>query len=67
MYGILYCFLSSVLFWYQKGSPGGSVVKNLPAKAGAGGLIPGSVRSPVEGNGNALRKSCLKTPMDREA
>ena len=29
--------------------------------------IPGSVKSPVEGNGNALWKSCLKIPMDREA
>ena len=48
------CFLSSVLFGYQKGFPGGSVVKNLPAKAGDRGLIPGSVRSPVEGNGNPI-------------
>ena len=65
MYGILYCFLSSVLFWYQKGFPGGSVVKNLPAKAGAGCLIPGSVRSPVEGNGNPLQYSCPEKSMER--
>ena len=32
--------------------PGGSVVKNLPAKAGDTGSIPGSGRSPGEGNGN---------------
>ena len=32
--------------------PGGAVVKNLPANAGYVGLIPGSGRSPKEGNGN---------------
>ena len=30
----------------------GSLVKNLPANAGDAGLIPGSGRSPGEGNGN---------------
>ena len=30
------------------------------------GLIPGSVRSPGEGNGNPLQYSCLENPMDRE-
>ena len=29
--------------------------------------IPGSGRSPGEGNGNPLLYSCLKYPMDREA
>ena len=33
------------------GFPGGSVVKNLPANAGNAGSIPGSGRSPEEGNG----------------
>ena len=32
--------------------PGGSVVKNPSATAGDTGLIPGSGRSPGEGNGN---------------
>ena len=36
------------------GFPCGSVVKNLPANAGDVGLIPGSGRSPGEGNGNPL-------------
>ena len=39
------------------GFPGGSVVKNLPASAGAArhaGLIPGLPRSPGVGNGNPL-------------
>ena len=46
------------------GFPGGSVVKNLPANAGDTGLIPGSGRSPGEGNGNPLQYSCLENPMD---
>ena len=48
--------------------PGDSVVKNLPANAGATGdmgLIPGSGRSPGEGNGNPLQYACLGNPMDR--
>ena len=40
------------------------MVKNLPANAG---LIPGSGRSPGEGNGNPLEYSCLENPMDRGA
>ena len=47
--------------------PGSSVVKNLPANAGNGGLIPGSGRSLGEGNGNPLQYSCLGKPMDRGA
>ena len=31
------------------------------------GLIPGSGRSPGEGNGCLLKYSCLENPMDREA
>ena len=46
--------------------PGGSVVKNLPAKAGAADLIPGWERSPEGGNGNPFPYSCLENPMDRE-
>ena len=50
--------------------PGGTVVKNLPANAGDprnAGLIPGSGRSPGEGNGNPLQYSYLENSMDREA
>ena len=46
------------------------VVKNLPANSGDtgdAGLIPGSGRSPGEGNGNPLQCSCLENPMDRGA
>ena len=35
--------------------------------AGDPGLIPGSERSPGEGNGNPLQYSCLENPMDRGA
>ena len=48
-----------------EGFPGGSVVKNLPANAGDMGSIPGSGRSPGEGNGYSLQSSCLENPMDR--
>ena len=49
------------------GSTGGLVVKNLSANAEDVGSIPGSVRSPGEGNGNPLQYSCLENSMDREA
>ena len=41
------------------------MVKNQPAKAGDikdVGSIPGSGRSPREGNGNPLQCSCLENP-----
>ena len=43
------------------------MVKNPPANVGDAGSIPGSGRSPGEGNGNALPYSCLGNPMDRGA
>ena len=49
------------------GFPGGSVVKNPPAIAGDQGSIPGSGRSPGEGNGNLFQYSCLGNAMDRGA
>ena len=45
--------------------PGGSVVKNPPAKAGDVDSVPGLGRSPGEGNGNPLQYSCLENPLDR--
>ena len=45
----------------------GSGVKNLPANAGDTGPIPGSGRSPGEGNGNPLQDSCLRNPMNKGA
>ena len=49
------------------GLPGGSVVKNPPAKARDPGWIPGSGRSLGEENGCPLQYSCLGNPTDREA
>ena len=47
------------------GFPGGSVVKNPPISARHADLIPGSERSPGEGNGNPVQYCCLGNPMDR--
>ena len=49
------------------GFPSGSVVKNPPANVGDLSLIPGSGRSPGEGNGNPLQYASLENPMDRGA
>ena len=46
------------------GFPGGSEVKASAGNAGVPGSIPGSGRSPGEGNGNPLQYSCLENPMD---
>ena len=43
------------------------MVKNLHANAGDVGLVPGSGRSPGEGNGNPPQYSCLENPVDRGA
>ena len=44
--------------------PGDSDGKASAYNAGDPGLIPGSGRSPGEGNGNLLQYSCLENPMD---
>ena len=52
------------------GFPGGAVVQNLPANAGAtgdAGSITGSGRSSGEGNVNPLQYSCLGNPKDSGA
>ena len=46
------------------GFPGGSDVKASARNAGDPGSIPGSRRSPGEGNGNPLQYSCLENPME---
>ena len=46
------------------------MVKNLPVDTGDigdEGSIPGSGRSPEEGNGNLLQYSCLENSVDRRA
>ena len=47
--------------------PGGSNGKASAYNAGDLGSIPGSGRSPGEGNGNPLQYSCLENPMDGRA
>ena len=47
--------------------PGGSVSKESACSAGDLGSIPGSRRSPGEGNGNQLQYSCLKNPVGKRA
>ena len=48
------------------GFPGGSEGKASACNGGDLGSIPGSGRSPGEGNGNPLQYFCLENPMDRE-
>ena len=43
------------------------MVKNPPANAGDMCSIPGSGRTPGEGNGNPLQCSCLENPTERRA
>ena len=59
------------LFTYIKGRfkvfPSGSDSKASAYSEGDLGSIPGSGRSPGEGNGDPVQYSCLKNPMDRGA
>ena len=48
----------------SRGFPGGLEVKVSACNAGDLGSIPGSGRSPGEGNGNPLQYSCLENLMD---
>ena len=49
------------------GFPGSSAGKESACNVGDPGSIPGSRRSPGEGNGNPLQYSRLENPMDRGA
>ena len=51
----------------NRGFPHSSVGKESAYNAGDPGLIPGSGRSPGEGNGNPLQDSCLENSMNRGA
>ena len=50
--------------WVLLDFPGGSEVKASAWNAGDQASIPGSGRSPGEGNGNPLQYSCLENPME---
>ena len=73
MWIILKVFIEfvTIFFWPQgmwdTGFPGGTVIKNPPARAGDSASTPGSGRCPGEGNSNPLQHSCLENPMDRGA
>ena len=49
------------------GFPHSSIGKESACNAGDPGSIPGSGKSPGEGNGNLLQYSCLENPTDRGA
>ena len=53
--------------WYmtRDGFPGSSDSKMSVCNAGDPGLIPGSGRSPGEGNGNPLQYFCQENPKDK--
>ena len=55
-----------MVLWFRldRAFPGHSDDKES-AKAGDPGLIPGSGRSPGEGNDDSFLHSCLENPMDR--
>ena len=55
---------SKFMLW---GFPGGTDSKESTCNSGDPGSIPGSGRSPEEGNGNSLQYSCLEDSMDRGA
>ena len=52
---------------FTKGLPGRSDGKEFVCNAGDLGSIPGSGRSPGEGNGDPFQYSYLQNPMDRGA
>ena len=53
------------IFYHYMGFHGGLAGKESAFSAGDPGSIPGSGRSPEEGNGYPLQYSCLENPMDR--
>ena len=55
--------LSNSIMWYVK-SQVAQMVKASVCNAGDPGSIPGSERSPGEGNGSPLQYSCLENSMD---
>ena len=60
-------FLIGFVFLIYLSFPGDSDGKESAFNSGDPGWIPGSGRSPGEGNGNPLLYSCLENSMDRGA
>ena len=71
MVRLKYCIYINNATVYGRGKkwdfPGGSDGKVSAYNVGDPGSIPGSGRSPGEGNGNPLQYSCLENPVDRGA
>ena len=59
------CFECHLLL--SESFPGTSIGKESARGAGDPGSVPGSGRSPGEGNGNPFQDSCLENSMDRGA
>ena len=55
------------LYFHKRDFLGGSDSKESAYNAGDPNSIPGSGRSPGEGNDNSVQYSCLGNPMDRGA
>ena len=66
-YHALVLFFKSTVYNVYHTSPGSSDGKASAYNVGDLGSIPGSGRSPGEGNSNPLQYSCLENPMDGEA
>ena len=69
---IIICLVNSFFFFLYidymlRGFPGGSDGKEFACNAREQGSVPGSGRSPGEGNGNPLQYSYLENLMDRGA
>ena len=64
---LLSCYRVFVCFLVAHRFPGGSDDKASAYNARDWGSIPGSGRSPREGNSNPLQYSCPENPMDRGA
>ena len=63
----MFIFFFNFYFISKWGFPGGSDSKESACNAGDLGSIPGSGRSPGEGNGNPLQYFCLENSVDRGA
>jgi len=59
--------LNEFFIYFGYWLPGSSDSKESACNVGNLASIPGSGRSPGEGNGNPLQYSCLENPMDRGA
>ena len=66
LFEFYYFFRESELLFFNESLifPDGSHGKASACNAGDPGSIPGSGRSPGEGNGNPLQHSYLENPMD---